>query len=1416
MVSPEESSESNKFADKKSLNKSVVPHHEVSDGVIPGNLRKEALSTLAGERAQNLFDVLQRETNVPSPESKSQQFLDLRHEVEVLLARPTGSHAMQILDHLARRHITHVSTVLAAAAMLNRLYDWGVNERHTDTLSRLVTMNNAGRNERDAALQDLCRLVTLSAREWKGGLPAERLLDVLRRSHVIAQEVQLPPARRECFLKILGDLASYQGHFRGVQVIRRCLEDAGPGLDNLLVTVLNGALSVGDSPKFVIRAFKEILPLLEKSEEARCALRAAVADQVIQDASVEALIRSFSGIVASYPEANQPSALNSYSRLIEKLRPHDVALHHLRREHVERFNQANPTTYSLLLARHMADVVEVLAIARAARCYSDESLKALHTVLSPNQSREMVGFFRKFFTEIASDCEAPHAALRALTKMSISLVGQPSAWASIDTLLEAQVANGRPCDGLVKGMSSVIEYSQKVLKSLELWNKWMVLAHNLSDQIPDFSFLNREAAEWFFLEPTEQRFHDLVVLLDCADQLLPHFPQNTDPASVTTGLLRRDGPGSALVRAFVAHKRNGYSTDSLLVNYRALEQKLVPPGLAVLRRIVNYHIEKKFPLDGVFGNFAEMAEYTQTYFPDHGVNEVWQAMSELVQKLMQKSVPLDYLGIAAFEEYVTAADGDKALQRIEQYLETWYRLSTNPDIKADNQAAQKFLAAVAALGPASPAGKVLEMLTTSDDGSGEILDLPTIAGLFGGNIERISPEAWIAIGRSIEAYRAKRYELTRLVKDIIAIDREIADLKVDVREVWKSGMEVLFELREAELPYDLISGELIKRFHDAGEEPQALLSHFIRGMSRFSEHLARMGQPDPREALRKTLNAITSQSFGLTDNPAMVHKLNLILAEGRISSIPEFFVKLRDLKMHALTDIMRNATDEARKKWARELMAREFNMGGPPYEEGSVAARRHFNQTMEVVDRALRDSKGFGGLALDSRGVPRSDELEAVPPMLMRFGIHSARQTFILNSSDNQSFPGKGCVIQGVRCDRVFSADPHWRQNKKSSPYWRWTEGDGLFNNQYFHDFDMDYFERSAFVFMRGLKIVIPPASLECILDQEPYSYLVYNRHFYPGPEVALLVPTVVVRELLGSSLIQADDYRGFDQHRTDISQIDFSYQNLLARCQARGLNLLDLTYGSVIGGGLCNAYLPKSLPHYDWERGVDSSYGWTDSWGHVHKSFRLGSYGRMGRTLDESLQSARRLHSWVYDVARPLQDYLSAFGFAFSFYKMGSTLIGETDFREPNQDPGREQEGEENEREDDGQEEELSFEDRLERDNPPVHEYRYRMLEETYRWYLGATEQGWHRDQFPILHFAWVLDPNSLPGASQKKFEIDVATMILKTPEGSFQLPKDGNGFGEEERELWRKYVVPFFESDSTGWEPRFLLRDGAFQIHE
>jgi hypothetical protein len=555
--------------------------------------------------------------------------------------------------------------------------------------------------------------------------------------------------------------------------------------------------------------------------------------------------------------------------------------------------------------------------------------------------------------------------------------------------------------------------------------------------------------------------------------------------------------------------------------------------------------------------------------------------------------------------------------------------------------------------------------------------------------------------------------------------------------------------------------------------------------------------------MARTLAEITSKNFGMTDNPAMVHKLNLIVAEGGLTSIKDIKESIQELKMYALTDIMLNSPDEKRQEWARHLMAREFNMGGAPYVVGSPEQKKHHNETMQVVDRAFRDNKGFGGFAMDCRGIPSSEHLDSVPPLMARFAADSAEELFIANASTNETYPGKGLHIAGVNPEKVFAPDPEWEAREKDSPFWQWTEGEGLFAGEYFHGFKMEDFADAEFMLLRGVMAVMNPGNARFELDGVNYSYVVFNRHFYPGTEAACLVPTEILQEKISEGLTPANEYRGFDEKKKDLSDVQLDYRSLKEACDEKGMNILNLTYGSVIGGGLCNAYLPESEPHYGWEKTDGGSGAWKDSWGHTHKSWKARTYGMTPRTrdLDRDLQFARDIHENVYEVTRGLQAELDAFRFALSFYKMGNTLTQERDQDQDEQEDEQFMEEEEQEM--------------PEFDEQTVHEYRYRMLEEVYRWHLGAQEAGWSVAQTPVLHFAYVLDPNTLPPGDKRMIEIDLADMKLTTPEGEFHFPVDSDGMGEEEREIWRKQVVPYFQV-GTGYEPRLLMRGGAYSLTE
>ncbi|MEY4700102.1 MAG: hypothetical protein RL326_289 [Pseudomonadota bacterium] len=1409
-------------------------------GVDESSALRRIASELWNQRTEELLDIWRAASPETSPHIDPQLRHDLRYELEKLGKSADQEVVFNVLKEVARDCAVRPDTIVLATSMLNRFCELSPNPSQLERVKQLVLVPEGDKGSREELIIRHARLSFLCSGGRLNNIACESYVGLIERGAVILEQSTLSHHGCLGLVEVMGALAQSRGSFRGVRAIREVFEAASSDSEiALLTTILGAGISVNDIPKGLAQAASVIVAKAMQDHTIKDALLPAVADQLRNGASVRDLLETFGRLHDSWvTKSERRHGLQKYTALVDTLRPHRASLHLVSRSHVDQFAGANEQLYTEALVAHVQSVEALTRLAQDTNRFDRADLQALQSIVALYPNPAMTKVFKTVLENINRRVDNPHQVLAHLCSLAVTHELRPSQWTDISAMLTRQIPKGRAFDGVIAAIVDVARYAEETNRKTDLWTDFSVLSESLGEEIPDLSFLTKEALVSHLKDPSERNYRHLVALLNCADVAADHFNGDCKtPSELMTRLLRKDGLAECLVKAVEHHRKLGLDDEGLFEAYPTLDRGLPALGVSLLHQVVNYQMFHGFPLGEVFRNFSELALHASS---EKGSEDMWSGAQSAIEKLGARKVPLDFFGVTIAREILASNSDSVVLDRAEETLRLLHDLSPHrrpgPDggsgrrLSAEEERRSlNLLAAAADGGVRSATARVLAKLSQSDDSSHEKLSCAEVAQLCSVP-EHMSEQAWIAIGRSIELYRERGYSLRRLCKSVFDLNDEIMGDESFVKETWRSITELIMALQDAPLPsgerglpYDLLSRPFIERYMKSGDEPAELLIHFLSGMTQFNEKLRGAAQPgaagakvsqENTEVLRKSLNDITDQGFGLTDNPAMVHKLKLILAEGDINSLQDFFSALRDLKMHALTDIMRNASDESRKKWASDLMAREFNMGGPPYVQGTEEAKRHFNETMQVVDRALRDSKGFGGMALDTRGLPRSERFDPVPPMLVRFALGSAKASYIVNSSDNSRFPGKGFFIAGIDAHKVFATDPRWRARGKSSPHWRWTEGRGLFASSYFHNFNMKDFEKCGYLQLRGLQAVVPPSDRRYVLDGVPYSYLVYNRHFAPYPQAALGVPTIVIHELLGNSLIDTNDFRGFESSRTDLSKVDFSYQALLAACQRRGLNLLDLTYGSVIGGGLCNVYLPRSLPHYEWERSAGASSGWTDSWGHIHKSFRLGQNSSMNRTLDEQLSYARSLHYDVRDVFRSLQDYLSGFRFALSFYKMGSTLVRDSDFREADEEIEADEQGDQSDerQEGNGEQEERGAEEQERR----VHEYRYRMLQESYRWHHGGREQRWQFEQFPELHFAWVLDPNSLPPQAQRKFHLDLATMVLKTKEGTFQLPKDSDGTGDEERAIWAEQVVPHFERDSTGWEPRFLMRNGAFSIYE
>jgi hypothetical protein len=1397
--------------------------HDINDPSASDTSPLDSLSLTPADaptalRLKALLGIIEHHNNSIIPKPRSPQYKELRQGLIQLSQCERYIDGMGAICKILERHID-IKTLLTALDLVNQFYSFNPQRKESAQFKKLLIKQVA--NESLDSFAQLCaQFIPL----YQGSANSRGLIHVLERSSAVLTRSNLADVGQEKLIELMGLLVAHNGSLRGIQSIRKALAKACSTQQvEFLASTITAAVLNDDSPRAAALALEKIPAFITQEPLAAQVLERAITAHKNSGGSTATLVQSFSDIFGLYEPAELEINLERYGQLVELLQPHCAPLHLLRRQDVETLIAINPSEYATRVALKLREIERLTEMARSSGKFDPNHTVTLQEILLANSSPEVFRAFELLLTQGVRLIENSEFLLARIEYFGSELQASVTEWRELYALVGQQIDRQR-------GLDDLIDHACQIKKQEgPLWANYIELAEKIAQDTRDLRFITPEVVQLYTKNPSEEQLAYLTTVMEAVDGLWRHTTgDEAQSSTLLRKVVRTDGVGDTLLKAIALHHRLGKPIDPLYRHYLQFVRTIPTNAGPILTRMVDYQETNNRSVEFLFRNFAELVGIAGTNRPAIAADHIWNGLQQILDTLTPRGVPVDFLNPACVQAFLHPRDTTDMLTRIERYLTTLYALSAAPANQSDPTSAATVLLKVADVGPNSPGPYVLQMLSTDEAGRETMSCVNLATGL--SLPAYLSPEAWTALARAIEIYREHGWPLKRLVESTVTLDGNVLTLQGLNPGIWESVTELLSNLRDAELPYDLVTSGFILQYHKAGDPHRELLSHFLTGLTRFNLKLMKQAAeppanpsfstrgPDTTKLLRENLDEIIQDQHGLTDNPAMVHKLKLILAQGDISSFDDYRRMIDDLRLHALTDIMRNSADESRREWASEEIGQHFNMGGPPYVEGSAQAKQHFNESMKVVDPAFRDSKGFGGMAIDTRGVPRSRDLEPVPPMLVRFGLDSAEETYVVNSSSNNSFPGKGICISQIDIHKVFSTDPLWRQRGKQSPHWKWLENKGLFSRDPFYNFNLEDFSASNFLFLRGATAVIPSFSERAMLDGSLYSYLVYNRHFYPGVQVALGVPTVVLMELLGSALIPAADYRGFDPRRTDLSKVDLSFKALRTACEKRNLNILDLTYGSVIGGGLCNAYMPKSLPHYLWERD-SSAQGWTDRWGHIHKSFRLGGYGwSMSAELDKRLQDARRLQQQVFDVVRPLQNHLDAFRFALSFYKMGTTLIGPHDFRKADslrdqpenaRQPQNQQEQEPQEHEEGDQAENTPRPP----SGPPTHEYRYRMLEEAYRWHLGAREQGWSNAQYPVLYSAFVLDPSSLPPVEARRFELDLATMVLKTAAGVFHLPKDSDGKGEAERKIWREYVVPHF---ATGWEPRFLLRDGAFTIHE
>ena len=1329
--------------------------------------------------------------------SSGQDFVDSIEGIVRIKYGPGALHyrrATLLLSDIYDQSLTQLATLNGVVKLVSAFVDRVPSERAWSELEETLLAECSETKNYELILQGISGVFTSIEKTRTAGLT--KILALTEQSRRILDGPDVAPAFVPDISIVLAGMAGSQRRFRGIKSIKSLYQGISEGIDHRVITrALSYGLEGGESPKLLVRALGCAKSYLTLKSPVTFALNIALEDQYRNNGSIASLVESFHKILDDSKPREIDSKMAVYCEFLQELRNQRIRVDGIGLEQLDRYEEDSSAPYAAEFAVNMRMLDDCLEQVhdhlRDIGLGDANLLREMTLLLQRDASREAIEAFGEY---VQATCEGDTDLRRSWDSFSAIVESRfmtPERWKALCEMISHQrLPLRRDGTELLQTVANVVNRSDPE----QSWTRFHDAMARYRDNLSDLRYITPEFVEYYASSTQAIRSGELQRVLQLAEVI--YASDANRPIvfrELMSSLLEKEGLTDIFMKAYGSDDLLGIARPKACRAYWDF-QALSQAGLEdVVSQMIAYQISEGYPALESIRTVHEVCDKLGVL--NQGGAEDNRDLLEyrkLLQVLQRRSLPLEGLTHSIVEFCHDKMEDDSAMKKVEEHLQRAHQLF----IRNSGEPYTQLIRTLARYGFQSAGLQVVELLMDEEAGvrisPGRLADKfrePTALGRRG----------WLSVGRYIELYRDQGLPISALIDWAVAFDRELNSAFLESSIDWELAEELLVDLRDGGFPPYLVTVDFARAYQKASDEVKPLLLVSLRTLTEFSQSLAAQNDEKLLSNLKDSLRELASRDFGLLDNPAMVYKLRLVLLRGDVQNLSGYNTVLRELKMHALTDIMRSSPSKARRNWARVLIGKEFNMGGPPFMEEDPTKQLAYSETMEVVDRAFRESKGFGSVAIDSRGAPRSELLEPAAPFLVRFAMDCMQEVHVVNSSSNAEFPGKGIFMSKLKVGDVFTPDSEWRENGKISPYWRWEQSGGLFSSKYFYHCRVANLANTGFLMMRGLKIVVPPFDRDHLVDGQHYSYLVYNRHFYPGPQTAIGVPTQLIEGELEPALIPASDFVGFSPRYRDSQQIDFTFAGLQAKAKQRGLPLLDLTYGSVIGGGLCNAFPPFSAPYYSWELDAMRAWGWKDSWGHVHKAFL------MRYPDDESrLEAFQYLHGEVYNWARLCQDYLTAWQFALSFYKMGTTLAAKDDVRQ-SQMQAEEQE--------EGQDQDVVFGDERQM---LVHEYRYRMLEEAYRWFRGGREQGWSMNKMPVLHFAYTIDPNSIPSKEKRKFELDTATMVLKIGSEEIQLPQDGDGRGEQEREIWRDFVVPFFENKSTGWEPRFLLRNGAFSLYE
>lgn len=483
---------------------------------------------------------------------------------------------------------------------------------------------------------------------------------------------------------------------------------------------------------------------------------------------------------------------------------------------------------------------------------------------------------------------------------------------------------------------------------------------------------------------------------------------------------------------------------------------------------------------------------------------------------------------------------------------------------------------------------------------------------------------------------------------------------------------------------------------------------------------------------------------------------------------PEIFDShFTELKAEAIMPTLLYGRDPVQRAMAVSSFQEITRNDHVPFSEEDPRAAQVRKESFLIMRRIWDLYAGFGALTFE--GMRRGEKLAS----LAEFGLDSAGAVHGIRADDKDVAPGRGYLISYLSKDNLFARSKHGQKDPhedlKLAMPWAARE--------------LDDIERTRYLTLRKCIAVIPPQLPKYEIEGVHYTFIAWNDHFHNGwCDRASLVPTLVVMEQLKNSAYEINNSSAdFSSSTVDINTRGLNPHDLDLICREKGLVMLDVGSGSVLGGGMCNAFPVGSSPYHDWENMVNQ-YVTKDIWGHRHKSYMVnGSYQRdMDEKLDKALEPLREAHNIVRDVTNRCLNLLTWFQLGNAFWRKGQTVPFQREtFSDGSGDSNFGSKGIS------VPTPELTRAERRGSFTPTP--YSHRMLMQAYDWHNVFNQAGADQKAFPVLGSVDALRYSVQP----KQMLLDTYDLRLWNGSAWQQLPQWSDGTGAEEQEVWNNKIL-------------------------